>query len=197
MSRDFKLLLICCEVPPSTLYYDRAPSYCSGDGSPSCFCFFFRRLKLLVRPRLGPSFSVFAMLRHSVRKNILEAQEQFKSNYVLLFFYCAFLCFSSLRVDCTILSLFLDRKPGEVETITDLLMENWKNFPEARQLREDSARFIRQEMESTWGQQHLAVLSEDEAQCWILRVSIIYFYFGTKEAFSLSKITSRFLYQLP
>ena len=77
-------------------------------------------------------------------------------------------------MDFTILFLILDRKPGEVETITDLLMENWKNFPEARQLGEDSARFIHQEMESTWGQQHLAVLSEDEAQRWILGVSIIF-----------------------
>ena len=50
-------------------------------------------------------------------------------------------------------------------------MDNWKNFPEARQLGEDSARFIHQEMETTWGQQHLAVLSEDEAQRWLLGVS--------------------------
>lgn len=57
-------------------------------------------------------------------------------------------------------------------------MENWKNFPEARQLGEDSARFIRQEMESTWGQEHLAVLSEDEAQRWILGVSSCFHSFG-------------------
>ena len=75
----------------------------------------------------------------------------------------------------TVHFLFLDRNPGEVETITDLLMEHWKNFPEACQLGEDSAHFIRQEMESTWGQQHLAVLSEDEAQRWILGVSLPYF----------------------
>ena len=74
-------------------------------------------------------------------------------------------------------------------------MENWKNFPEACQLGEDSAHFIRQEMESTWGQQHLAVLSEEEAQRWILGISI--FLFGTKGAFSPSKITSRFLHLLP
>ena len=65
-----------------------------------------------------------------------------------------------------------------METLTDLLMENWKNFPEARQLGEDSARFIRQEMESTWGQEHLAVLSEDEAQCWILGVNSCFHSFG-------------------
>ena len=76
----------------------------------------------------------------------------------------------------TVHPLFLDQNPGEVETITDFLMEHWKNFPEARQLGEDSTHFIRQEMESTWGQQHLAVLSEDEAQRWILGVSLLYIY---------------------
>ena len=69
-------------------------------------------------------------------------------------------------------------------------MENWKNFPEARQLGEDSARFIRQEMESTWGQGHLAVLSEDEAQRWILGVcSSFFFHLGTKGSFSPCKIS--------
>ena len=66
---------------------------------------------------------------------------------------------------------FLDRQPGDIEVLTDLVIENYKNFPEARQLGEESARFIRQEMEATWGQGHLAVLSEDEAQCWLLGVS--------------------------
>ena len=75
-------------------------------------------------------------------------------------------------------------------------MENWKNFPEARQLGEDSARFIRQEMESTWGQEHLAVLSEDEAQRWILGVSFI-FILGLKRALVLAKISSRILHPLP
>ena len=51
------------------------------------------------------------------------------------------------------------------------MIENYKNFPEARQLGEESAKFIRQEMEATLGQGHLAVLSEDEAQRWLLGVS--------------------------
>ena len=115
----------------------------------------------------------FAMPHHSVQKNILEAQEQFKSNFcssVISYF----LQQSLLGISQNYLfhfSIFLDRKPGEVETITDLLMDNWKNFPEVRQLGEDSAHFIRQEMEATWGQQHLAVLSEDEVQRWLLGVS--------------------------
>ena len=66
--------------------------------------------------------------------------------------------------------LVLDRQLGDIEVLTDLLIENYKNFPEARQLGEESARFIRQEMEATWGQSHLAVLSEDEAQRWLLGV---------------------------
>ena len=66
--------------------------------------------------------------------------------------------------------LVLDQQPGDIEVLTDLLIENYKNFPEARQLGEESARFIRQEMEATWGQSHLAVLSEDEAQRWLLGV---------------------------
>ena len=46
----------------------------------------------------------------------------------------------------------------------DLLLEKWKNFPEAGQLGDESARFIHGELEATWGQSHLAVLSEEEAQ---------------------------------
>ena len=54
--------------------------------------------------------------------------------------------------------------------LTDLLLEKWKNFPEVRQLGEESARFIRSQMEATWGQSHLAVLDEEEAQKWLLGV---------------------------
>ena len=68
-------------------------------------------------------------------------------------------------------SFFYDRQPGDIEVLTDLVIENYKNFPEARQLGEESARFIQQEMEATWGQGHLAVLSEDKAQHWLLGVS--------------------------
>ena len=52
--------------------------------------------------------------------------------------------------------------------ITDFLLKDYKNFPQVRELSEDSARFIREEMERTWGQSHLAVLSEDESQSWLL-----------------------------
>ena len=74
--------------------------------------------------------------------------------------------------------------------LTDMLLEKWKNFPEARQLGE-SARFIRSELEATWGQSHLAVLSEEEAQKWLLHVSVYIFLFkGPKQYFGPSKIVS-------
>ena len=75
-----------------------------------------------------------------------------------------------LLIHCYV-PLVLDLQLGDIEVLTDLVIENYKNFLEARQLGEESARFIRQEMEATWGQSHLAVLSEDEAQHWLLGVS--------------------------
>ena len=68
-----------------------------------------------------------------------------------------------------------ERDPGNVEVLTDLLLEKWKNFPEAWQLGDESARFMRAELESTWGQSHLAVLSEEEAQKWMLGVCVFCF----------------------
>ena len=70
--------------------------------------------------------------------------------------------------------------------LTDLVIENYKNFPEARQLGEESASFIRQEMEATWGQGHLAVLSEDEAQHWLLGVRGLFL--GSSFILILSKL---------
>ena len=75
----------------------------------------------------------------------------------------------------SLLSISLDSKLGDIEVLTDFVIENYKNFPEARQLGEESARFILQEMEATLGQGHLAVLSEDEAQRWLLGVSGFFF----------------------
>ena len=62
------------------------------------------------------------------------------------------------------------RKPGDIEGITDIFFEDFKNFPQVRELGEDSARFVREEMEKTWGDARMAVLPEDEAQKWILGV---------------------------
>ena len=63
-----------------------------------------------------------------------------------LSFLPAHCCYESLWF----VSLFLlDRKLGDIEILTDLVIENYKNFPEARQLGKESVRFIQQEMEAT------------------------------------------------
>ena len=51
-----------------------------------------------------------------------------------------------------------------------MFFEDFKNFPQVRELGKDSARFVREEMEKTWGDSRMAVLPEDEAQKWILGV---------------------------
>ena len=120
----------------------------------------------------------FALPCKSVKKNILAVQAQFKGEFSLC----------SVRPDVPLYSsppfswffffnwcFLIERDPGNVETLTDLLLEKWKNFPEAHQLGEESARFIRSELEATWGQIHLSVLSEDEAQKWLLGVSICFY----------------------
>ena len=71
------------------------------------------------------------------------------------------------------ISLSLARQPGEIEVLSDLLLKDFKNFPQVRELGESSARFIRQEMEKMWGESHLSVLSEEEVQNWLLGVGII------------------------
>ena len=76
-------------------------------------------------------------------------------------------------------SSFSARKPGDIEVLSDMLLEDFKNFPQVRELGESSAPFICQEMEKTWGEGHLAVLSEEEAQNWLLGVSSL-FTLGTK-----------------
>ena len=44
---------------------------------------------------------------------------------------------------------FSDHKPGNIEAITDIFVEDFLNFPTTRKLGEDSARFVREEMEHT------------------------------------------------
>ena len=86
--------------------------------------------------------------------------------------------YNSLQAFITFNSMFsttVDRKSGDIEGITDIFFEDFKNFPQTRELGEESARFVREEMEKTWGDSRLAVLSEDEAQRWILGVSCTLF----------------------
>ena len=68
---------------------------------------------------------------------------------------------------------FSYRKPGDIEAIKDIFVADFLNFPSTRELGEDSARFVREEMERTWGEKYMAVLSEDESQMWILGVSYL------------------------
>ena len=129
----------------------------------------------------------FALPRHSVKKNILAAQAEYESNYPSFFRFPSS-CILRLCHTLMFLPLSSDRDPGNVEVLTDLLLEKWRNVPEARQLGEESAKFFRQEMEATWGQGHLAVLSEDEAQKWLLGVSPFVFFLGLRILLSPSKI---------
>ena len=69
---------------------------------------------------------------------------------------------------------FVDRKPGDIEVITDMFVEDFLNFATTRELGEDLARFVREEMERTWGEKHMAILSADESQAWLLGVSCFF-----------------------
>ena len=62
------------------------------------------------------------------------------------------------------------REPGQIEDLTDLLVEDWAQLGRVREMGGDTQKFFRQEMERTWGQKHLAIFPEDEAQKWVLGV---------------------------
>ena len=47
--------------------------------------------------------------------------------------------------------MVVDRKPGDIQALTDFMLEDYKNFPKVPELGEETARYIRQEMEDTWG----------------------------------------------
>ena len=80
-----------------------------------------------------------------------------------------------LFVTCIhILSFLSERTPGNIDGLADLLLSDLKNFPTVRELGESSACFIREELEKTWGSSHLSVLSEEEAQKWILGVCVCF-----------------------
>ena len=92
----------------------------------------------------------------------------------------------------------VDRKPGDIEALTDFMLEDYKNFPKVPEFGEETARFIRQEMEDTWGSEHLSVLPEDEAQHWILGVRTLYFLrTSIASPFKICKQFKVILHQLP
>ena len=68
----------------------------------------------------------------------------------------------------------IDRKPGDIQALTDFMLEDYKNFPKVPEFGEETARYIRKEMEDTWGSDHLSVLPEDKAQHWILGVGTLF-----------------------
>ena len=47
-----------------------------------------------------------------------------------------------------------------METLTDLLLEDFKSFGTCQELGEESAKFICHKLKTTWGSSHLAVLDE-------------------------------------
>ena len=54
--------------------------------------------------------------------------------------------------------------------LTGLLLEDFKSFGTCQELGEESAKFIHNELETTWRSSHLAVLDEQEVQKWLLGV---------------------------
>lgn len=91
--------------------------------------------------------------------------------HTFLLYSCVFILFPP-----TSSPIFLERDPGNIDSLADLLLSDLKNFPQVRELGETSARFIREELEKTWGSSHLSVLSEEEAQKWLLGVCLCFVY---------------------
>ena len=69
-----------------------------------------------------------------------------------------------------ILSSFSERVAGQVDDLTDLLLEDWRKLGSCREMGETTLKYVRTEMERTWGSDHLAVFEEGEAQKWLLGV---------------------------
>ena len=68
------------------------------------------------------------------------------------------------------LLFFLERTPGKIEYLKDLLLEDWRKLGNCREIGMDTLRFIRTEMERSWGDKKLAVFDEEEAQKWVVGV---------------------------
>ena len=66
---------------------------------------------------------------------------------------------------------FPERTPGKIDDLTDLLLEDWRRLGNVREIGKDTLRFIRLEMERSWGDKKLSVFEEGEAQKWVLGVS--------------------------
>ena len=114
----------------------------------------------------------FVLPTQKLKKTAEEVEAQYKSR--CCYFYGNLLSHLELRfprqpLPHSIISI-LDRVPGQIETLTDLLLEDFKSFGTCQELGAESAKFIHNELETTWGSSHLAVLDEQEAQKWLLGV---------------------------
>ena len=70
--------------------------------------------------------------------------------------------------------LFVEHNPGAIEDLTDLLAEDWSQLGSVQDMGAVNKCFFRAEMEKCWGQKHLAVLDEEEAQKWLLGVTRLF-----------------------
>ena len=121
------------------------------------------------------------MPRKGLKKTLDEAQAQAEAGgwfFLHVYFLHTFLLYSCVFIlfPPTSSPIFLERDPGNIDSLADLLLSDLKNFPQVRELGETSARFIREELEKTWGSSHLSVLSEEEAQKWLLGVCLCFVY---------------------
>ena len=98
----------------------------------------------------------------------------FMSLWSILYFFIILYVVSSSVIFTLCFSFLEARNPGDIDSLADLLLSDMKNFPQVRQLGETSAHFIREELEKTWGSSHLSVLSEEEAQKWLLGVCLCF-----------------------
>ena len=120
----------------------------------------------------------FALPRKGLKKTLDEAQAQAEaegqSNFYIYISVYPLISYTSFVTYIYISSSSLERTPGNIDSLADLLLSDLKNFPTVQELGESSARFIREELEKTWGSSHLSILSEQEAQKWLLGVCVCF-----------------------
>ena len=125
------------------------------------------------KARVRGILNAFLVPTRTVTKTLRQANEQAST--------CAILSPASTFVSPTcywphLLILFIliaERSPGTIEDLTDLIAEDWSQLGSVRDMGNANKRFFRAEMERTWGQKHLAVLDEEEAQKWLLGVTTL------------------------
>ena len=126
-----------------------------------------KQISLSIRTAPSPLCSTWPFPTHGVLSPLYQLP--YKCTFAT---QCASQMLTKILISYTTLYFYFpERKPGDIDAITDMFVEDFMNFPTTRELGVESARFIRQEMEKTWGEKHMAVLSESESQFWLLGVS--------------------------